>query len=232
VEGGGIAQSGSTYSLPESRAAEFARLEGTTMTHRAARRAVTITAAAAAVATGVLVAASGSSAHASEVPHADELAGPIVLPPSYFTSYTVTTTLVNRTGCTLIGSRGWPTAGALAPAPPKQIPPGGTGTWKASGSWLWEYTGASVTLTYALTGCSYSGEVGYTTRNDEDGLAYGDGSCDSGRPRGTKSTMTGIPGTNAIVSIDLGPAIIMLPPPHLPPHPVHPSLGACGDFPA
>lgn len=201
------------------------------MNDRGVRRTVALSAVVAAVVTGAVVGVSVPGAQASEVPNPAVLVPPIVLPPSHFTSYTVTATLVNRTGCTLVGSRGWPTAGALAPAPPKQIAPGGTGTWKASGSWLWEYTGASVTLTYALTGCSYSGEVGYTTRNDEDGLAYGDGSCDSGRPRGTRSTITGIPGTNATVSIDVGPAIILLPPPHFPPNPVHPALGACGDFP-
>jgi hypothetical protein len=43
--------------------------------------------------------------------------------------------------------------------------------------------------------------------------------------------MTGTPGTNATVSIDLGPAIIRIPP-RFPTQPVHPSLGACGDFPA
>jgi hypothetical protein len=170
------------------------------------------------------------SAQASEAPRAANSAIPIVIPPWRFTSYTVTATLTNHTACTLVGSRGWPTAGALNPAPPRQIAPGATGTWKVSGSWLWEYPGASVTLTYALTGCSLSGEVGYTTRNDDGGLAYGDGSCDSGRPRGTRSVLSGVPGKDATVSIDLQSVLFPVPVP-LPLPKVHPTLGNCGDFP-
>lgn len=193
--------------------------------NRGSRRAAAITAAAAA---GVvaLTALAMPSAQASEAPRAANSAIPIVIPPWRFTSYTVTATLTNHTPCTLVGSRGAPPAGAVTIAPPRQLAPGATGTWKLSGSWLWEYPGASITLTYALTGCSLGGEVGYTTRNDADGLTYGDGSCDSGHPRGTRSVFGGIPGKNATVSIDLQSVLFPVAPPK-----VHPALGTCSDFP-